>query len=65
MTVATRPGQKLTVEEVCDELQISRSTFYDWRQKRRGPRCIRLPNGSIRVRRSDLENWLTDCEDLT
>ncbi|MGW6462176.1 helix-turn-helix transcriptional regulator [Streptomyces sp. NPDC055078] len=65
MTVATRPGQKLTVDEVCDELQISRSTFYDWRQKRRGPRCIRLPNGSIRVRRSDLENWLTDCEDYT
>ncbi|MCM2392012.1 helix-turn-helix transcriptional regulator [Streptomyces albipurpureus] len=65
MTVATCPGQKLTVDEVCGELQISRSTFYDWRQKRRGPRCIRLPNGSIRVRRSDLENWLTDCEDLT
>ncbi|MFE7839610.1 helix-turn-helix transcriptional regulator [Streptomyces sp. NPDC057474] len=51
MAVAVRPGQKLTVDEVCDELQIARSTFYDWRQKGRGPRCIRLPNGSLRIRR--------------
>ena len=63
---ATRalPGseEKLTVDELCEELRISRSTFYDWRQKGRAPRCVKLPNGSLRVRRSDLENWLTDCE---
>jgi excisionase family DNA binding protein len=63
MAVAVRPGQKLTVDEVCAELQIARSTFYDWRQKGRRPRCIRLPNGALRIRRNDLENWLTDCED--
>ncbi|MFI9829578.1 helix-turn-helix transcriptional regulator [Streptomyces sp. NPDC051913] len=63
VTVAVRPGAKLTVDEVCDELNVARSTFYDWRQKGRGPRCIRLPNGSLRIRRSDLENWLIDCED--
>lgn len=64
MAVTTvRTGQKLTVDEVCAELQIARSTFYDWRQKSRGPRCIRLPNGALRIRRSDFENWLTDCED--
>lgn len=53
---------KLTVTQVCDELQVSKSTFYDWRQKGRGPRCIRLPNGALRVRRTDLENWLGDRE---
>ncbi|WP_420712097.1 helix-turn-helix transcriptional regulator [Streptomyces sp. NRRL F-5650] len=65
MAVAARPGAKLTVDDVCDELGISRSTFYDWRQKGRGPRCIRLPNGSLRIRRSDFENWLSDCEDAS
>lgn len=53
-----RPDEKLTIAEVCAELKISRSTFYDWRAKRRAPRCITLPNGSLRVRRSDLDHWL-------
>ncbi|WP_446750116.1 helix-turn-helix transcriptional regulator [Streptomyces sp. SceaMP-e96] len=52
----------MTVDEICAELQVSRSTFYDWRQKGRAPRCVKLPNGSLRIRRNDLENWLTDCE---
>ncbi|MEU5838363.1 helix-turn-helix domain-containing protein [Streptomyces diacarni] len=65
MAVAVRPGEKLTVDEVCGDLGIARSTFYDWRQKGRGPRCIRLPNGSLRIRRNDLENWLSDCEDAS
>ncbi|MFF0505176.1 helix-turn-helix transcriptional regulator [Streptomyces fimicarius] len=50
---------------MCDELGVARSTFYDWRQKDRGPRCIRLPNGSLRIRCSDFENWLSDCEDAS
>ncbi|MEU3597971.1 helix-turn-helix domain-containing protein [Streptomyces sp. NPDC006798] len=63
MAVAVRATAQLTVDDVCDELRISRSTFYDWRQKGRAPRCIRLPNGTLRIRRTDFENWLTDCED--
>ncbi|MFB7630430.1 helix-turn-helix transcriptional regulator [Streptomyces sp. NPDC056149] len=63
VAAVTRTGRKLTVDDVCEELGIARSTFYDWRQKGRGPRCIRLPNGSLRIRRSDFENWLIDCED--
>src|ERR1700691_2948032 len=27
------PNEKLTVGELCAELKVSRSTFYDWRQK--------------------------------
>jgi len=60
---AQKPDEKLTVAEVCKELKISRSTFYDWRAKRRAPRCITLPNGSLRVRRADLERWLGAHED--
>jgi excisionase family DNA binding protein len=50
--------EKLTVSELCAELKVSRSTFYDWRQKGCGPRCIRLPNGDLRIRRRDLDEWL-------
>ena len=57
------PGH-LTVAAVCTELGISRSTFYDWRTARKAPRCIKLPNGSIRVRREELERWLTGHEDV-
>jgi excisionase family DNA binding protein len=53
----------LTLEEVCAELDVSRSTFYDWRAKGRAPRCIKLPNGDIRIRRSELERWLAERED--
>ncbi|MFG2425796.1 helix-turn-helix transcriptional regulator [Streptomyces sp. NPDC048448] len=61
-TVRSR-DEKLTLAEVCEELKISRSTFYDWRAKRRAPRCIKLPNGDLRIRRSDLDHWLDDRED--
>jgi excisionase family DNA binding protein len=53
----------LTVPEVCAELQVSRSTFYDWRAARKGPHCIKLPNGALRVRRADLDRWLESREE--
>ncbi len=53
----------LTVAQVCAELHISRSTFYDWRAKRKAPNCIVLPNGSLRVRRGDLARWLGSRSD--
>ena len=52
------PHEKLTLAEVCAELRIERSTFYDWRAKGRAPRCLKLPNGEIRVTRRDLDAWL-------
>jgi predicted DNA-binding transcriptional regulator AlpA len=58
------PRDKLTVGEVCAELQIAQSTFYEWRAKGTGPRCIKLPNGQLRVRRADLEAWLDAREDV-
>jgi predicted DNA-binding transcriptional regulator AlpA len=61
----TRSGtaRHLTVNEVCADLDIARSTFYDWRAKKRGPRCIKLPNGEIRIRRSEYERWLDAHEE--
>ena len=43
------PDEKLTLAEVCAELKITRSTFYDWRAKGRAPRCSKLPNGEVRI----------------
>ena len=53
----------LTVFELCQELGIGRSTFYEWRAKRRGPRCIKLPNGELRIRRVDFATWLESLEE--
>ncbi len=57
-TVARTVVEQLTVDQLCDELQVARSTFYQWRQVGKAPRCVRLPNGAIRVRRDDLDAWL-------
>jgi predicted DNA-binding transcriptional regulator AlpA len=53
----------LTVGEVCAELQVAASTFYEWRMKRTGPRCIKLPNSQLRIRRAELDAWLAARED--
>lgn len=59
----TRSGTRLTIADVCADLGVSRSTFYDWRAKGRGPRCIKLPNGDIRINRAEYERWLTTLEE--
>ncbi|MFF5111573.1 helix-turn-helix transcriptional regulator [Streptosporangium sp. NPDC000509] len=56
-------GEKLTIADICEDLDISRSTFYDWRQKGRAPKCMKLPNGDLRVRRADYDRWLASLED--
>ncbi|WP_405087142.1 helix-turn-helix transcriptional regulator [Microbispora sp. NBC_01389] len=54
-----RNDQLLTVPEVLAELGgVSRRTFYRWRELGHAPKCIKLPNGEIRVWRSDLAAWL-------
>ncbi|MEO3807870.1 helix-turn-helix domain-containing protein [Sphaerisporangium sp. B11E5] len=63
MPSAIKPNEKLTVRQLCEELQISTSTFYDWRQKGTAPKCIRIPNGDLRIRRADFERWLDEHED--
>lgn len=59
-----KPAYLLTLDEVYAELGgIARSTFYDWRAKGKAPRCIKLPNGDLRVRRSEFDRWLKERED--
>jgi predicted DNA-binding transcriptional regulator AlpA len=49
----------LTVDQVLDELGgISRRTFFRWRELGRAPSCVKLPNGELRIYRSDLNTWL-------
>jgi excisionase family DNA binding protein len=53
---------KLTIAEVCEDLGISRRTFYEWRAKNKAPKCIRLPNGDLRIHRTEYQRWLASCE---
>jgi excisionase family DNA binding protein len=53
----------LTVAEFCAELGIARSTFADWRAKGTGPRCVKLPNGQVRIRRAEMDRWLSTHEE--
>ncbi|WP_030173245.1 helix-turn-helix transcriptional regulator [Spirillospora albida] len=58
MTKTTDSDELLTIAEVLSELKgISRATFYRWRATGRGPSSTRLPNGQVRIRRSDLRSW--------
>jgi excisionase family DNA binding protein len=59
-----RSQDRLTIAQLCNELGISRSTFYEWRAKGRAPRCIKLPNGQIRIRRAEFERWLDSLEEV-
>jgi predicted DNA-binding transcriptional regulator AlpA len=53
----------LTIAEVLAELAIPKSTFYRWKALGQAPRTIKLPNGSLRIRRSDLDVWLNAREE--
>jgi excisionase family DNA binding protein len=59
---AQRSRGWLTVDEFCEELMISRDTFYDWRKKGRAPKCAKLPNGSLRIRRTEFDKFMTKAE---
>ncbi len=63
-TARPRTSTRLTIADICADLGISRSTFYEWRAKGRGPRCIKLPNGDIRVNCAEYERWLTTLEEV-
>lgn len=57
-------GELLTLKELLEELQVPMSTFYDWRKKGTAPSCIKLPNGSLRFRRSVIDAWLAQREEV-
>ncbi|MGI5367385.1 helix-turn-helix transcriptional regulator [Streptomyces iakyrus] len=54
----------MTVRQVLDELGgVSRRTFYRWRELGYGPAAFELPNGELRVWRSDFNTWLRQLEE--
>ena len=49
----------LTVAQVLAILgDVSQRTFYRWREIGKAPSALRLPNGELRIWRSDLHAWL-------
>ncbi|MFF9477396.1 helix-turn-helix transcriptional regulator [Streptomyces sp. NPDC014733] len=53
----------MTVPQILAELGgVSRRTFYRWRELGQGPASFKLPNGELRVWRSDFTNWLHGLE---
>lgn len=60
---STPPDELLSLNAVLEEIGITRASWYRWRNKGQGPKTVRLPNGHLRVRRSDLNNWLNTMEE--
>lgn len=57
----SRP-EKLKLADVLVEIKMSRAAFYRMRARGKAPRLIKLPNGQIRCRRSDLDAWWAENE---
>ncbi|NNN36156.1 helix-turn-helix domain-containing protein [Streptomyces sp. S3(2020)] len=53
----------LTISQVIEEIGVPKATFYRWRACKKGPKSIKLPNGAVRIRRSELDRWLTSLEE--
>ena len=53
----------LTLAEVLTELGVPKSTFFRWKAIGKAPRTIKYPNGSLHIRRRDLDAWLTAHEE--
>jgi predicted DNA-binding transcriptional regulator AlpA len=55
----SRRDELMTVPEVLAELGgVSRRTFYRWRELGNAPAGLKLPNGEIRIWRSEFASWL-------
>ena len=50
----------LTVQQVCELLSISKSTFYKWRMMGNAPQAKRLPNGDLRIRQDWLGHFMSN-----
>ncbi len=61
--MAGDPDELLTLDQVAAELKVSREALYRWRRRGTGPPSVRLPGGSVRIRRSALSEWLRALQD--
>lgn len=57
--MANQRDELLTVAQVLALLgDVPLRTFYRWRETGKAPGAVRLPNGELRIWRSDLISWL-------
>jgi predicted DNA-binding transcriptional regulator AlpA len=57
--MANQRDELLTVAQVLAALgDVSPRTFYRWREIGKAPSAVKLPNGELRIWRSDLLAWL-------
>ena len=57
--MGSQRDELLTVAQVLALLgDVSPRTFYRWRETGKAPKAVRLPNGELRIWRSDLNKWL-------
>lgn len=65
--VGTGRGHWMTFDEFCAEVRVSKDTAYKWSaagpRSGKFPKCRRLPNGSIRIRRDWFEAWIEELGD--
>ncbi|MFE7113967.1 helix-turn-helix transcriptional regulator [Streptomyces sp. NPDC057654] len=52
----------LTLDEALGEIRLSRAAFYRMRALGKAPKHMKLPNGQLRIRRTDLDAWWAACE---
>ena len=55
-------SQWLTYKDVLVELSVSRSTLDKWRSEGKAPEFVKLPNGEMRLRRSDFDAWVNQLQ---
>jgi predicted DNA-binding transcriptional regulator AlpA len=53
-----RTDPLITVTDITKELSITRNTWNKWRATGQTPLMHRLPNRSLRCRRSDFDQWV-------
>jgi predicted DNA-binding transcriptional regulator AlpA len=63
--MASQRDELLTVAQILALLgDVSPRTFYRWRETGKAPSAVRLPNGELRVWRSDLAAWLDGLREV-
>ncbi|MFD5472923.1 helix-turn-helix transcriptional regulator [Streptomyces sp. NPDC127105] len=67
MTTASRRRRSpvdewLPLTDVLEELNITRATWYRWRNRGLGPEAKLTPTGRVRVRRSALDAFLEELD---
>jgi predicted DNA-binding transcriptional regulator AlpA len=53
----------LTLAEFLEELDVPKSTFFRWKALGQAPRTYKLPNGQLRIRRTDFDAWMASREE--